>query len=102
MIRMLRHEKEKKFCFFGLYSLVIGTIQWLVFMSNFVRYTPIQNQDVQEAYILLPIFLAPFGMLFAYANYRSDEMSKSGMIINVVMFLLPFLYIMLGKFIAFL
>lgn len=102
MNQIIQKVNSKRFSFFGLCSLVIGAAQWLFFMGNFIFYTSRQGQHVQEAYILLPMFLAPFGMLFARVNGEDDEMSKWGIIVNAVMFLLPFFYVLLGKLIAFL
>jgi hypothetical protein len=86
----------------GVCSLIIGTAQWLCFMSNFVRGIPNQDRNMEESYILMPVFLAPLGLLFAYTHYRTDEVSRWGVIMNTVMVLLPFLYVMVGKLATFL
>ncbi|MFC3882113.1 hypothetical protein ACFOU2_00680 [Bacillus songklensis] len=100
MISPVYHQCEKDFSIWGLCSLIIGIGQWILFMSCFTELTPMQNVHIRLALILLPMFIAPVGVLLAYLDSRNASISKYGLIINITMFLLPFVYLICSQYIV--
>ena len=78
-------------------SLVISSSLFLLFMNTFLGVIPL-NESIQGLPLLLPFFIAPVGIiigLIGYLNLR-NKLGVFGLVSNVVMFLLPFIYMIGG------
>ncbi|WP_054860767.1 hypothetical protein [Gracilibacillus sp. JCM 18860] len=85
---------------FSILSLTISGSLLLLFVNTFVDVIPLR-QFIQGIPIILPAFVAPFGVLFGFVGYLNmrNKLGLYGILSNIFMFLLPFIYIMGGTLI---
>jgi hypothetical protein len=81
---------------FGIISLCITGVMLLLILNWFFKITPFQK--LQGMPLLLTPFTCTAGFLLGLISYSKSRssISKWGMLSNVVLFVLPFLYWFLG------
>ncbi|KUO75500.1 MAG: hypothetical protein APF77_22565 [Clostridia bacterium BRH_c25] len=83
----------------GVISIVIPAIVFMLILNWYFKLTQYQRLEG------LPLLIAPFagfmGFITGYASLKiyANKFAKSGMAANVVLFLLPFAYWILGTLI---
>lgn len=85
----------------GKASIGIAIILVLVIINEFVQVLPTHKTKLQGALILLPLFISPIGIVLGLIPLRknTDVLAKWGLIINIILFLFPFFYRILGTLI---
>ncbi len=85
---------------FSIVSLIISGSLFLLFINAFVNIIPLRDL-IQGIPIILPAFVAPFGVLFGFVGYLNmrNKLGLYGILSNIFMFLLPFIYVMGGTLI---
>ncbi|MFC5449944.1 hypothetical protein [Paenibacillus aestuarii] len=79
----------------GIVSLWLAVLQFLLFISFFLY----RSSTLQGLPVLLPVFLAPIGIILGaigYSGSEANKQAKNGIIFNVIMFLLLIVYMTLG------
>jgi hypothetical protein len=96
------NEAPIKRTLIGKFSISIAVILTLVIINEFVQVLPTHETKLQGALILLPSFIAPIGVVLGLIPLRKnkDIFAKWGVILNIILFLFPFLYMILGTLIG--
>ncbi|MBC2579703.1 hypothetical protein [Clostridium sp. DJ247] len=84
---------------FGIVSLVIPIIMFLLILNWFFKITPYQKFEGLP--LMIAPFISPFGFIFAFISVKvsSNKFGKWGIISNTILFFLPYLYWFLGTLI---
>lgn len=83
----------------GIVSLAVALIIFLPILNWLFKITP--YQDLEGMPLLIAPFVSPVGIIFGIISVKvsCNKFGKLGIISNIVLFLLPFLYWYLGIFI---
>lgn len=83
----------------GLISIFIPTVL-TVLIINFLF--DIVSLKIQGLPIIMPFVLCPIGAVFGFIGYRinKDKIALVGIIFNIVLFIFPILYHVLGTLIG--
>lgn len=94
-------DNQNKLSMYGLISVMIASLLLLLLINNFVEIIPLQRKLLQGGAVLLPIFISPIGGLIGYIGLResNDKISYIGLISNIVLSAVPFLYMIFGTLI---
>ena len=82
----------------GKISIGIAIILVLVIINEFVQILPTHETKLQGALLLSPLLIAPVGVIFGLIPLKKnkDDLAKWGVILNIILFLFPTLYMILG------
>ncbi|MGH4122710.1 MAG: hypothetical protein ACREV6_07260 [Clostridium sp.] len=85
----------------GKISIGIAFILVVIIINEFVQIFPTHKTKLQGSLILLPLFVAPIGVILGLIPLRKnkDDIAKWGLILNIILFLFPMLYMVLGTLI---
>ncbi|MFD2705847.1 hypothetical protein [Salibacterium lacus] len=80
----------------GVVSVGIPLLLLFLILNFFSGLIPMDN--MQGLPVILPIFLCPIGAVIGFVSYRlyKDKWSLIGIVFNIVMFLFPILYHVIG------
>lgn len=83
----------------GIVSLAVALIIFLPILNWFFKITPYQK--LEGLPLLITPFISPIGFVFGVISIKvsSNKFGKWGIISNIILFLLPFLYWYLGIYI---
>ena len=95
-------EVPSKRALLGKISIGIAIILVLVISNEFIQFFPTHETKLQGALILSPSFIAPIGVILGLIPLRKnkDNLAKWGVILNIILFLFPILYMILGTLIG--
>lgn len=87
--------------FFGKASITTGVVLGFILLNEVVQLVPTHKTKLQGILILLPLAIAPIGIILGFLSVRksTDILAKWGVILNVILFLCPFLYMIFGTLI---
>jgi hypothetical protein len=96
------NEVQLKNTLLGKISIGIVVALLVVFINEFVQVIPTHKTKLQGILIFLPIVIAPIGVILGLAPLRKskDIIAKWGVILNIILFLCPILYMILGTLIS--
>lgn len=79
-------------------SIGIAIILVLVIGNEFIQVFPTHQTKLQGGLILLSSFIAPIGIVLGLIPLRKNknDLAKWSVILNIVLFLFPILYMILG------
>lgn len=82
----------------GKISIGIAILLVLIICNEFIQLIPTHETKLQGVLILLPSFIAPIGIVLGLIPLRKskDVLAKWGVILNIILFLFPIFYMMLG------
>lgn len=85
----------------GKISILVAVVLILVFMNEFLQVIPTHKTRLQGALIFLPIIVSPIGAILGLLPLRKnkDILAKWGVILNIILFLCPILYMLFGTII---
>lgn len=94
-------EVSTKHTLFGKISIGIAFILIVIIINEFVQILPTHKTKLQGALILLPSLIAPGGIILGLIPLKKnkDDIAKWGVILNIILFLFPILYMTLGTLI---
>ncbi|HGG0418056.1 hypothetical protein EXQ31_03970 [Clostridium botulinum] len=80
----------------AIVSLIVSIIVILPILNWLLKITPWQKWEGLP--LFFGIFISPLGFLFGILSIKvqSNKLGKIGVIINTLLFLLPFIYMTLG------
>jgi len=93
--------EKRKSSVLGIISVIIPSAVVLLILNFFIRLVP--TGELGGLYAMsAPFAIAPIGFIIAVIGYKmsKDRLSLIGMIYNIVLFLFPILYFVLGTLIA--
>lgn len=95
------NEVQVKNTLLGKISIGIAVLLIIVFMNEFIQIIPTHKTKLQGILILLPIVVSPIGAILGLLPLRKnkDVIAKWGVILNIILFLCPILYMILGTLI---
>ena len=91
-------EAPSKRTLFGKISMGIGIFLMLVSINEFTQVLPTHTTKFQGGLILLPSLIAPIGVVLGLIPLKKskDNLAKWGVVLNIILFLFPILYMMLA------
>lgn len=83
----------------GIISLAIPLIIFMFILNWFFKITPYQK--LEGTPLMLTPLICPIGILFGFMSIKTElnKLGKLGIIFNVILITLPFLYWILGTLI---
>lgn len=95
----IREKQSNKSSFLGVLSILFPIVLGLLILNFFTDIIPLEK--IQGLPVLMPLFLYPFGAVIGFLGYKRnrDTLSLVGIIANVVLFLFPIFYHILGTLI---
>ena len=96
----MNNDKSAVQKFPSIVSLVISSILLLLFINVFLDVIPLYD-TIQGLPLILPAFIAPIGIIIGaigYSNFK-NRLGLFGLVSNIIMFLLPFVYMIGGTLI---
>ncbi|WP_307337491.1 hypothetical protein [Metabacillus malikii] len=82
----------------GIISILIPVVVTILIINFFSAF--ILLEKLQGLPVIMPIFLCPIGAMLGFISYRlyKGKLSLIGIIINILLFMFPIIYHVLGTF----
>jgi ABC-type polysaccharide/polyol phosphate export permease len=95
----IREKQSNKSSFLGVLSILFPIVLGLLILNFFTDIIPLEK--IQGLPVLMPLFVCPIGAVIGFLGYKRsrDTLSLVGIIANVVLFLFPVFYHILGTLI---
>ncbi|MEH7354635.1 hypothetical protein V7150_13815 [Neobacillus drentensis] len=99
MASNLNIKSEEKKSIAGIISLSIAVFAIVLVLNFLFGIIPIEK--IQGLPMVLPIIFGPLGAIIAFISYNAnkDRLSLYGIILNIIVFLIPILYNVVGTLI---
>lgn len=95
----IREKQSNKSSILGVLSILFPIVLGLLIVNFFTDIIPLEK--IQGLPVLMPLFVCPIGAVIGFLGYKRsrDTLSLVGIIANVVLFLFPVFYHILGTLI---
>lgn len=92
------NEVSSKLTLLGKISIGIAIILVLLISNEFTQALPTHETKLQGVLILSSLFIAPIGVVLGLIPLKKnkDNFAKWGVILNIILFLFPLLYMIIG------